>query len=144
MRILVDGDSCPIKDLIIDLAAKANCQVLFISSLAHWSAKYDNDFVKSITVDSCPEAVDMKIVNLAKKGDLVVTQDYGLAALLLPKQVQVISPRGKIFDDNNIDYLLAKRHHTAKLRRGGEYIKGSHKYSQIDKNRFIDNFKILL
>ena len=144
MKILVDGDSCPVKDLIIDLANRAKYQVLFISSLAHWTAEHDNDFVRSITVDSCPEAVDMKIVNLAKEGDLVVTQDYGLAALLLAKQVQIISPRGKIFNDNNIDYLLAKRHYAAKLRRGGEYIKGSYKYSQADKDRFIDNFKGLL
>ncbi|ADL12231.1 protein of unknown function DUF188 [Acetohalobium arabaticum DSM 5501] len=140
MQILVDGDACPIKDLIIDLAVKYSCRVTIISSIAHWSNRLNDKSVKEVTVDSNPEAADMKIINLACSGDLVITQDYGLAALLLEQEVKVLSPRGKVFTNQNIDYLLAKRHHSAKLRRSGHKTKGPSQYSKQDRRRFKTAF----
>lgn len=140
MQILVDGDACPIKELIIDLAVKYSCRVTIISSMAHWSNRLNNKSVKEVTVDSYPEAVDMKIVNLARSGDLVITQDYGLAALLLEQGVEVLSPRGKLFTKQNIDYLLAKRHQADKLRRSGCKTKGPSEYSKNDQRRFKTAF----
>ncbi|MBM7623195.1 YaiI/YqxD family protein [Sporohalobacter salinus] len=140
MQILVDGDACPIKELIVDLAVKYSCEVIIISSIAHWSNRLNNKLVKEVTVDSDPEAVDMKIVNLASSGDLVITQDYGLAALLLEQEIKVLSPRGKVFTRQNIDYLLAKRHQASKLRRSGRKTKGPSEYSKKDQRRFKTAF----
>ncbi|SJZ71676.1 YaiI/YqxD family protein [Selenihalanaerobacter shriftii] len=137
MKILVDADACPVKDLIIEIAAKVNYQVTLVSSVSHWSNSIDNnELVKYIVVDNLPEAADMKIINLANCGDVVITQDYGLAAMLLGKEVKVLSPRGKLFTDENINYLLSKRHHSAKLRRSGNKTKGPSKYSKSDRKRF--------
>jgi hypothetical protein len=144
MKILVDADACPVKDLIVNLVVDGNYQLIMVSSIAHWSDKLDNDLIKYIIVDNIPEAADMKIVNLSEKGDIVVTQDYGLAALLLGKGVKVLSPRGKRFTEQNIDYLLDKRHHSAKLRRGGINTKGPSKYSKSDKKIFESNLRKLL
>jgi len=144
MKVLVDADACPVKDLIIKLGTKTTYQLIMVSSVAHWSKQTKNEEVDYITVDNRPEAADMKIINLANTSDIVVTQDYGLAALLLGKGVKVLSPRGKLFTEANINYLLSRRHQTAKLRRAGGRSKGPSKYSEADRERFENNFKKLL
>lgn len=144
MKILVDADACPVKDLIIDLAIEVNCRVLIVSSMAHWSNQTKDALIEYITVDNLPEATDMKIVELANAEDIVITQDYGLAALLLGQDVKVLSPRGKLFTEENIDYLLDKRHRAAKLRKSGKRTKGPSKYSEVERQRFKKAFKKLI
>ncbi|MGM0471609.1 MAG: YaiI/YqxD family protein [Bacillota bacterium] len=141
MNILIDGDACPIKELIIELTAKWDYPVTIVRSVAHCSkSSLASLRVKEITVDNRSEEADMKIFNLAQSGDIVVTQDYGLAALLLEREVKVITPRGRLLTVGNIDYLLAQRHHSAKIRRGGGKTQGPSKYTSQDKNRFKETF----
>jgi uncharacterized protein YaiI (UPF0178 family) len=142
MRILVDGDACPVKEDIVAIAQERDLDVIFIVSTASY---FNRDWkVKQIIVDSFPQAVDIAIVNRVEAGDVVVTQDYGLAALVLGKKGKAISPRGYFFNDDNIDRLLQKRHIHHEARKAGVRVKGPKKQSAKDKKRFHRNFRRLL
>lgn len=122
IKIIVDGDACPGKDIIARVASENKIEVLWIASLEHQGKPIAN--FKYIVVDNFPQATDMAVVKNVKKGDIVITQDYGLAALVLSKGAKAISPRGMIYSEGNIDRLLLQRHVDAKIRRGGGKTKG--------------------
>ena len=77
MNILIDGDACPVKDIIIEEAIKRDIPVTIVTSFAHYSNAPHPSGVKTVYVDSGADAADFKIIQLAKRGDLLVTQDYG-------------------------------------------------------------------
>jgi len=143
MQILVDADACPqqIQKLIVELAKAAKQKCLFISNYAHFSINDNQEF---LYVDRSFQAVDLVIANRVAAGDVVVTQDYGLAALVLAKGAQAISTRGMVYADQQIDQLLEQRHLMAKIRRGGGRHSGPAKISQEDLERFRKNFASLL
>ncbi len=142
MKILVDGDSCPVKEAIVSIAKEKKIDVVFVVSTA---AYFDRGWnVQKVLVDSLPQAVDIAIVNRVEAGDVVVTQDYGLASLVLAKKGKALSPRGYIFQENNIDRLLERRHLHYEARKAGLRIKGPKKYSEKDKKRFWKNFIYLI
>jgi uncharacterized protein YaiI (UPF0178 family) len=142
MRILVDGDACPVKEDIVAIAQKKKVEVVFVVSIASYFDRGWN--VKKITVDSLPQAVDIAIVNRVEAGDVVVTQDYGLAALVLGKTGKAISPKGYLFTEANIDRLLQRRHIHHEARKAGVRLKGPKKLSEKDRIRFRNNFQRLL
>lgn len=144
MQILVDADACPhhIQKIIIELAKGLNRKCLFISSYAHFSAKDKNK--EYLYVDKSFQAVDIVIANRTEPGDIVVTQDYGLAALVLAKGGKAISTRGMIYTSHNIDELLDQRHLLAKIRKGGGRHSGPTKIGQEDIERFTSNFSRLI
>lgn len=142
MRILVDGDACPVKEDIVAIARPQGMEVIFVVSTAGY---FDRDWqVKTVMVDSMPQAVDIAIVNRVQPGDIVVTQDYGLASLVLGKRGRAISPRGRRVDEANIDRLLLQRHANAEARKAGVRMKGPRKRSDRDTSRFRRNFQRLL
>lgn len=143
MRVLVDADSCPVKAEIIILAAKYEVSVILIMSTAHYNLQ-ETGSVEVVIVESSYQAVDMAIVNRIKSGDIIITQDYGLSALVLSKKGKPISPRGKIFTEKNIDLALSQRHINEKIRRGGGRVKGPKSFTQEDRERFKYNFEVLL
>ncbi|MHB8170916.1 MAG: YaiI/YqxD family protein [Thermincolia bacterium] len=136
-RILVDADSCPVKDIIIDLAASYGIEVIFIASMSHYSHQVQS--VQWVYVDSHSQAVDLAISNRVQPGDIVVTQDYGLAAIVLGKRGKAISTRGKIFTQANMDLLLEQRNIEARIRKGGGRTKGPKALTKEDRQRFADN-----
>lgn len=142
MRIFVDGDACPVKEEIMAIARQKKIEVIFVVSMAGYSQRGGE--IQQILVDSFPQAVDIAIVNRMETGDVVVTQDYGLALLVLGKQGRAISPRGYIFNDNNIDRCLQRRQMHHEARKAGVRIKGPRKRSEKDTNRFSNNFCRLL
>jgi uncharacterized protein YaiI (UPF0178 family) len=81
----------------------------------------------------------MMVMNLTQPGDIIVTQDWGLAAIILAKKAKVIAPSGKIFDAATIDLLLEERDILAKHRRAGGRTKGPSKRSRDDDQRFENN-----
>ncbi len=83
----------------------------------------------------------MAIINEAGKSDIVVTQDYGLASLVLAKGAKAIHPSGRIFDDNNIDMLLMDRHLAAKSRKAGERVARHRKRERSDDFSFASQFE---
>ncbi len=142
MKILVDGDACPVKETILAIAREKDIRVVFVVSTASYFDRGWN--AEKVLVDALPQAVDIAIINRVEPGDIVVTQDYGLASLVLGKQGKAISPRGRIFTNDNIDRLLFQRqlHHHA--RKSGERVRGAKKRSKKEEQRFSQNFQRLL
>ena len=99
---------------------------------------------ETVTVSKGPDAVDFVLVNRVKKGDVVVTQDYGLAAMVLAKQGYPIDQNGRLYSGENIDQLLHGRHIAKKIRQGGGRMKGPKKRRPEDNESFIANFTELL
>ncbi|CAM4213906.1 YaiI/YqxD family protein [Jeotgalicoccus halotolerans] len=141
MKVIIDADACPVKDIVIKETKDENIEVVLVSSLSHFSSKELDSHVRTIYVDAGPDAADYKIVQLAEAGDVIVTQDYGLASLLLPKGCTVLHHTGFEYNKMNMDYLLETRHMSSVIRRGGGRIKGPKALSQEDKNSFLKAFQ---
>ena len=134
MRIFVDADACPVKKTIIEIGEKYSIPVYLVLSLSHYSPQ--DKKVETILIDNIPEAVDIAISNRVVRGDIVITQDYGLASMLISKGCIVLHHTGKRFTKDNIDELIFKRHLASKVRRSGGKIKGPKAFTEKDKNRF--------
>lgn len=144
MKILVDADACPVKDIILEISEKYNIEAIFVCSLSHYSNYYEKHGLNPVYVDNVSQSADLAIINRAREGDIVVTGDYGLAAIILSKGAFAVSFDGKLFDDNNIDELLAKRHETLKSLRGGGRVKGPAKRSAKDDEEFLCSLERLI
>lgn len=116
--------------------------VLFVASYAHSSTQtYCGEWKY---VDSYKEAADLYILNHAKRFDVVVTQDIGLASMLVNQKVYAISPRGKIFNESDMDTSLHLRFLAAKERRSGRYTKGPKPFTNHDRIHFTNSLKKIL
>lgn len=142
MRILVDADACPVKDEIKRAAATVGVPVVLVSSYDH--ILREEAGVQVVRVDRGKESADLYIVNHLRAGDLVVTQDYGLAALVLAKRAHALSERGVVYDADNIELLLDRRHISAKVRRAGGRTKGPKKFTAEDRAVFSEKCLKLL
>ncbi|CAM3318559.1 MULTISPECIES: YaiI/YqxD family protein [Saccharibacillus] len=142
LRILVDADACPVKEEIKQAARLTGVPVVMVSSYDHVLRESDN--VRVVRVDPGKESADLYIVNHLRAGDLVITQDYGLAALVLAKRAYALSERGLVYDADNIELLLDRRHISAKVRRGGGRTKGPKKFTSEDRSAFSEKCLKLL
>ncbi|WP_082686877.1 DUF188 domain-containing protein [Bacillus sp. FJAT-27445] len=142
--VYVDADSCPVKEEIAQLASDFSVPAIFVASYAHatsnplylqWEWRY---------VDSDREAADLFIMNHAKKGDIVITQDIGLASTLLLKGVYVLSPRGILFEEKDIQTALDIRYIKSKARARGIYGKGPSPFSDEERKRFVNALSAIL
>ena len=116
MQILVDADACPVKDIIVKIARKHQLSVVMIIDTSH---QLSDGYSTVITVDKARDSVDIMLINLVKPGDIVVSQDYGVAAMGLARKAKVLNQNGLIYTDDNIDRLLFERHIGQKIRRAG-------------------------
>ena len=124
MRILIDADGCPVVDLTVKLAKKYGIECTILCDTSH---EFDRDGAKTVVVEKGADSVDFKIVNLVGEGDIVVTQDYGLAAMCLARKAIPISQNGLVYTDKNIDQLLFTRYVSKKIRNAGGRMKGPSK-----------------
>ncbi|MGL4849488.1 MAG: YaiI/YqxD family protein [Clostridium sp.] len=138
MKIIIDGDACPSISKIENIAKKHKIEVEIYCDIHH---VINSDYSKVHIVDSGFQSVDMYIINNVSNGDIVVTQDFGVAALCLPKKAKVINPNGKIYTDNNIDMLLETRYMSQKIRMAGHRTKGPKKRTTLDEKEFLKNFE---
>ena len=106
LKIILDGDACPVKDIIIEEGQGQELSVLIVSSFDHYSLTPYPDHVQSLYVEKGRDAVDFKIVQLAQAQDIVVTQDYGLALILVNKVKYVLHHTGFIYTDKLLDSLI--------------------------------------
>ena len=120
-NVIIDGDACPVVNSVIELT-KGTGIFYILRSFSHFH-KY-NRTCKIVYVDDGPDAVDYKIVELASNNDIVITQDYGLASLLIDKVHTVMHHKGNIYHSNNIQSLLDQRYLNAQIRRRGGRHKG--------------------
>lgn len=124
MKILIDADACPAKEIILSCAKKHQLPVIMVSDVAHLLF-YDDPLVTVVTVDQGADRADLAIANRTASGDLCITQDYGLAALLLAKNAVVLHPNGFFYTAETIDQMLFERHLSGELRRR-KRMKGGH------------------
>lgn len=124
MRILIDADGCPVVDLTVRLAKKHGTECIILCDTSH---EFNRDGVQTVVVEKGADSVDFKIVNLVCEGDIVVTQDYGLAAMCLARKAIPVSQNGMVYTDKNIDQLLFTRYVSKKIRNSGGRMKGSSK-----------------
>jgi uncharacterized protein YaiI (UPF0178 family) len=132
-RLLIDADACPRQVLAI---AQALCRKNGWLCVTYASTNHALTGPHHVTVDAEPQAVDMKIANDVRTGDVVVTQDIGLAAMVLGKRAKALSPHGMIFDSENIVFQLEVRNEKARYRRGGGRTRGPAARSEEDNLRF--------
>lgn len=116
MRILVDADACPGKEIIESVAKEYEIDVILYCDFNH---VLNSSYCKIKYMDSGFQSVDIAVANDTKAGDIVITQDFGVAAMTLGKKAYAINPKGYIYDNENIDRLLFERHLSQKVRKGG-------------------------
>lgn len=140
-KVLIDADGCPVVDLTISIAEQFQLPVLLLCDTAH---NMQRPGAETIIVSKGADAVDFALVNRVNKGDVVVTQDYGLAAMVLAKQGYPIDQNGRVYSGNNIDQLLYSRHIAKKVREGGGRMKGPKKRKPEDNEKFEESLLGLL
>jgi uncharacterized protein YaiI (UPF0178 family) len=136
MRIVIDGDGSPVKEDVIEIAQAYQLDVVIVTSVDHYTTKVYPSYVQFVYVDQGADSADYKIVGLIRKGDILVTQDYGLASLVLPKGVRVFHQTGKEFTSTTIDSLLEQRYQSSKLRKAGLRTKGPKPFRPQDHQNF--------
>lgn len=130
MRIWIDGDGCPVVKLAIEVSKAHQLPVTVVKNHA---VQVNDDYADIITVDVTRDAADFYIVNHLQSGDVVVTQDYGLAALVLSKAAKCLNQNGKLIDQDNIDLILDQRHHSRVERQKNK------KYTKFKKRQHEDD-----
>ena len=141
MQILVDADACPVKQVIVRLAREYKLPVTMLMDTSHM---LNDGYSTVITMDKEADSVDFALMGILKREDIVVTQDYGLAAMVIGKAAKAVNQNGLVFTNDNMDKLLMERHISAKVRRGGGRTKGSPKRTKDDDVRFEAAFRTLL
>ncbi|WP_217587233.1 YaiI/YqxD family protein [Lentibacillus saliphilus] len=136
MHIYIDADACPVTKTVISEAQQKHIQVTLVKSFNHFSHDQQGEGVHTIYVDSGSDAADYRITALVSRGDIVITQDFGLASLCLAKGCYVLHHKGFAYTNANIDRLLANRHASAKARRAGYKTKGPKAFTEEDEVAF--------
>ena len=143
MKILIDGDGSPVKQEAISVAMLYDIPVVIVTSIAHYTSQPDNPLVTIHYVEKGPDSADYEIFKLTNKGDVVITQDYGLASLLLNK-AYVIHHNGKEYHKNSIDTLLTQRFLSQKERLKGHHTTGPRQFTQKDRDYFTNQLNQLI
>ncbi len=141
MRVLIDADGCPVVDIAAKIAKLKNAECIILCDTSH---VFEKDGANTITVSKGADSVDFVLVNMVQKGDIVVTQDYGLAAMCLARGALPINQNGVTYDNDNIDGLLMQRHMAKKIRMSGGRLKGNLKRTPEQDKAFHEKLKELL
>ena len=143
MQIFVDADACPVVGIVEKIAEKYNISTTLLCDTNH---VLTSDYSEVIVVGAGADAVDYKLISICHKGDVVVSQDYGVAAMALGKSAYAIHQSGKWYTNENIDQLLMERHLKKKARRSSHknHLKGPRKRTEEDDIRFAQSFEKLL
>lgn len=134
-KILVDADACPVVNIIETEAKKRNIPVILLCDTSH---VLKSDYSEVKVIGSGADAVDFALINNCKAGDVVISQDYGVAAMALGKRAYCIHQSGKLYTNDNIDQLLAERYTAQKIRRSSKktHLKGPKKRTKVDDEHF--------
>ncbi len=141
MKIFIDADGCPVVDQTISLARKYEVECVIICDTAHI---FKREGASTVVVEKGADSVDFKLVNMLSRGDIAVTQDYGLAAMCLARGATPINQNGLIYNDKNIDELLFSRYVSKKVRQSGGRLKGPSKRTKEQDEKFVKVLEELL
>ena len=140
--IYIDADACPVTHIAEEIA---RCHGIPVTILCDTNHVMYSDYSTVKLIGAGADAVDLALINLCKAGDIVITQDYGVAALALGKGALAVHQSGKCFTDDNIGGLLMDCHLTKKARRSGKHhLKGPAKRTEEDDRRFAESFERLI
>lgn len=143
MKILIDADGCPVVNITVEIAKEYNVEVIIISDTCHI---FESDYAKTVTVSKGSDSADFYLVNHCKKNDIVVTQDYGLAAMCLARNAVPINQYGFVYDNSNIDEMLMRRYENKKNRMMGirNHGKSIKKRTKQDDIKYSDKLKAVI
>ena len=143
MRVLIDADACPVVREAVAIARERSIPVTLLCDEHHMLT---SDYAQVRYVASGADAVDIALMNLCRPGDVVLTQDYGVAAMALGRGAHAIHHTGKRYTDDNIDLMLMERHMAKKARRasGKHHLRGPARFAPADRKRFCEAFAALL
>ena len=143
MRVFVDADACPVVGIIEKVAREHNVPVTLLCDTNH---VLSSDYSEVIVVGAGADAVDYKLISICHKGDIVVSQDYGVAAMALGKGAYAIHQSGKWYTNENIDQMLMERYLNKKARRASRknHLKGPRKRTSEDNERFRESLEKMI
>ena len=142
MKIYIDADACPVTRIAERVAKDYAIPVVLLCDTNH---VLFSDYSEIRVIGAGADAVDIALINLCQRGDIVVTQDYGVAALALGKGAKAIHQSGRWYTDENIDGLLMERHMAKVARRSAKHhLKGPAKRTEEDDRRFEESFRKLI
>lgn len=143
MKIYVDADACPVVRETEQVARRYGVPVVLLCDTNHVMTTETSEVV---VIGAGADAVDFALVNRCRRGDIVVTQDYGVAAMALGKGARPIHQSGMWYTQNNIDGLLAERHMHKEARRASSknHMKGPKKRTAEDDRRYVDSLERLI
>lgn len=133
MRVLIDADGCPVVDAAVKTAKKHGLEAVLICDTAH---EYNRTDARVVTVSKGGDSADFALVNRIEPGDVVVTQDYGLAAMALARKARPLSQDGLVYSAENMDSLLLARHTARKIRMSGGRLRGPRKRTSAQDAAF--------
>ena len=143
MRIIIDADACPVTSIAIGIAKQRGIPVTCICDTSHI---LDSSYAEVRVVDKGRDCADLAVVNLCTAGDIVITQDYGVASMALSKKASCINQNGLYYTADNIESLMEMRHIASVERRKSSkhHLKGPKKRTAEDDEKFISAFTRLL
>ena len=141
MKLFIDADACPVTGLAISIAGEWGISAVLVCDQHH---QQNHEGVETVLVMKGADSADFRLVNLLSAGDVVVTQDYGLAAMCLAKGAQALNQNGMEYNENNIEGLLWQRHESRKIRQGGGRTKGPSKRTGAQNKDFEEALRRLL
>ncbi len=146
MAILyIDADACPVTREAISIAREAGLEVMLVgNSTQSFGRHTSRKGVDSVTVQTGSDSADFAIIEMLAPEDVVVTQDIGLAAMVLGRGAAAVSPRGRVFHLSTIDAEMELRHAEAKHRRGGGRTGGPRPFTDEDREHFEFSLRRLI
>lgn len=141
MTILIDADGCPVVDLTLQVAKQYSVPVIIMCDTSH---QIERTGAQTLVLDKGTDSVDFVLVNRVHPGDVVITQDYGLASMCLARCARVLNQNGLEYTADNIDALLFRRHENKKLIRAGKHPKGSAKRTAAQDEAFEKSLRTVL
>ncbi len=145
MKVVIDADACPVKNETISTARSRGLAVLMVANssqnLGRWTSKPG---VEGVEVGHGRDAADFAIIERLEPDDVVVTQDTGLAAMVLGRGAKALSPRGRVFHLATIDAEMHIRHEEQKVRRGGGRTRGPSPFTEADRAHYLESLRSML
>ena len=141
MKVLVDADACPVTDIAVSLCRQYSMPCFLLCDTAH---EFYREGAQTLVFDKGADSVDFALVNRVEQGDIVVTQDYGLASMCMAKGARILHQDGWAYTKENIDALLFSRHESGKYRRAGGRTKGPKKREKVQDDAFRNALQQML
>ena len=141
MKVLIDADACPVTDIAVRLCKRYQVTCFLLCDTAHTMHR---DGAQTLIFDKGSDSVDFALVNRTNSGDIVITQDYGVASMCLAKGARILHQDGWEYTQWNIIGLMEQRHIAKKHRMAGGRIKGPSKRTATQDKAFADTFRALL